>query len=90
MVHVLILLRAEALNFGWGNAWSCMVSSGAGANLAEGKRIGQLHSSLLCCHCQTVALCRQLSAGDQLRVFYENLSKDPNSLANLDQVGAAG
>lgn len=36
----------------------------------------------------TVVLsCRQLSAGDQLRVFYENLSKDPNSLANLDQVG---
>jgi hypothetical protein len=30
--------------------------------------------------------CRQLSAGDQLRVIYENLSKDPNSLANLDQV----
>lgn len=33
-----------------------------------------------------VLCCRQLSAGDQLRVFYENLSKDPNSLANLDQV----
>jgi len=30
---------------------------------------------------------RQLSTGDQLRVIYENLSKDPNSLANLDQVG---
>eukprot|EP00271_Cylindrocystis_brebissonii_P006379 TRINITY_DN19145_c0_g1_i1.p1 TRINITY_DN19145_c0_g1~~TRINITY_DN19145_c0_g1_i1.p1 ORF type:complete len:1550 (-),score=253.58 TRINITY_DN19145_c0_g1_i1:616-4587(-) len=28
---------------------------------------------------------RQQAAGDQLRVFYENLSKDPNSLANLDQ-----
>lgn len=28
---------------------------------------------------------RQLAAGDQLRVIYENLSKDPNSLANLDQ-----
>ena len=28
---------------------------------------------------------RQLAAGDQLRVIYDNLSKDPNSLANLDQ-----
>ena len=26
-----------------------------------------------------------LAAGDQLRIMYENLSKDPNSLANLDQ-----
>ena len=30
-------------------------------------------------------VCRQLAAGDQLRVIYDNLSKDPNSLANLDQ-----
>lgn len=38
--------------------------------------------------CVTPVLCyRQLSTGDQLRVIYENLSKDPNSLANLDQVG---
>jgi UDP-glucose:glycoprotein glucosyltransferase len=29
---------------------------------------------------------RQTAAGDALRVFYENLSKDPNSLSNLDQV----
>eukprot|EP00897_Mesotaenium_endlicherianum_P001330 jgi/Mesen1/1224/ME000129S00327 len=28
---------------------------------------------------------RQMAAGDHLRVFYESLSKDPNSLANLDQ-----
>jgi UDP-glucose:glycoprotein glucosyltransferase len=28
---------------------------------------------------------RQLAAGDTLRVIYEKLSKDPNSLANLDQ-----
>ncbi|XP_015878960.3 UDP-glucose:glycoprotein glucosyltransferase isoform X1 [Ziziphus jujuba] len=28
---------------------------------------------------------RQTAAGDNLRVFYESLSKDPNSLANLDQ-----
>ncbi|KAG2487497.1 hypothetical protein HYH03_013916 [Edaphochlamys debaryana] len=28
---------------------------------------------------------RQLAAGDQLRVVYDQLSKDPNSLANLDQ-----
>ncbi|XP_024522450.1 UDP-glucose:glycoprotein glucosyltransferase-like isoform X1 [Selaginella moellendorffii] len=28
---------------------------------------------------------RQTAAGDNLRVFYENLSKDPNSLSNLDQ-----
>jgi len=28
---------------------------------------------------------RQMAAGDQLRVIYDNLSKDPNSLANLDQ-----
>eukprot|EP00899_Mesostigma_viride_P007641 jgi/Mesvir1/16879/Mv15763-RA.1 len=28
---------------------------------------------------------RQTAAGDNLRVFYNNLSKDPNSLANLDQ-----
>ena len=33
--------------------------------------------------CRTA--CRQLAAGDQLRVIYDNLSKDPNSLANLDQ-----
>jgi UDP-glucose:glycoprotein glucosyltransferase len=29
---------------------------------------------------------RQTAAGDTLRVFYEQLSKDPNSLSNLDQV----
>ncbi|KAL3814493.1 hypothetical protein ACJIZ3_015761 [Penstemon smallii] len=28
---------------------------------------------------------RETAAGDQLRVFYETLSKDPNSLSNLDQ-----
>lgn len=28
---------------------------------------------------------RQMAAGDQLRVIYDSLSKDPNSLANLDQ-----
>ncbi|XP_077249735.1 EMS-MUTAGENIZED BRI1 SUPPRESSOR 1 isoform X2 [Tasmannia lanceolata] len=28
---------------------------------------------------------RQTAAGDNLRVFYETLSKDPNSLSNLDQ-----
>lgn len=28
---------------------------------------------------------RETAAGDHLRVFYENLSKDPNSLSNLDQ-----
>ncbi|KAJ4784375.1 UDP-glucose:glycoprotein glucosyltransferase 1 [Rhynchospora pubera] len=28
---------------------------------------------------------RQTAAGDTLRVYYENLSKDPNSLSNLDQ-----
>lgn len=28
---------------------------------------------------------RQTAAGDQLRVVYEQLSKDPNSLSNLDQ-----
>ncbi|OEL35788.1 UDP-glucose:glycoprotein glucosyltransferase [Dichanthelium oligosanthes] len=28
---------------------------------------------------------RQTAAGDTLRVFYEQLSKDPNSLSNLDQ-----
>ncbi|GAQ80221.1 UDP-glucose:glycoprotein glucosyltransferase [Klebsormidium nitens] len=28
---------------------------------------------------------RRMAAGDHLRVFYESLSKDPNSLANLDQ-----
>lgn len=26
-----------------------------------------------------------MAAGDQLRIMYDNLSKDPNSLANLDQ-----
>lgn len=31
---------------------------------------------------------RQTAAGDNLRVFYESLSKDPNSLANLDQASA--
>ncbi|GFY94719.1 similar to EMS-MUTAGENIZED BRI1 SUPPRESSOR 1 [Actinidia rufa] len=30
---------------------------------------------------------RETAAGDNLRVFYENLSKDPNSLSNLDQNG---
>jgi len=29
--------------------------------------------------------CRQMAAGDRLRVMYDSLSKDPNSLANLDQ-----
>ncbi len=29
---------------------------------------------------------RQTASGDTLRVFYETLSKDPNSLSNLDQV----
>jgi len=28
---------------------------------------------------------RQTAAGDQLRIIYDGLSKDPNSLANLDQ-----
>lgn len=28
---------------------------------------------------------RAMAAGDQLRIMYDNLSKDPNSLANLDQ-----
>ncbi|KAG6600362.1 UDP-glucose:glycoprotein glucosyltransferase, partial [Cucurbita argyrosperma subsp. sororia] len=28
---------------------------------------------------------RETAAGDNLRVFYESLSKDPNSLSNLDQ-----
>ncbi|XP_078432136.1 EMS-MUTAGENIZED BRI1 SUPPRESSOR 1 isoform X2 [Wolffia australiana] len=28
---------------------------------------------------------RQTAAGDNLRIFYETLSKDPNSLSNLDQ-----
>ena len=28
---------------------------------------------------------RQLAAGDNLRIQYEQLSRDPNSLANLDQ-----
>lgn len=28
---------------------------------------------------------RQMAAGDQLRVIYDSLSRDPNSLANLDQ-----
>ncbi|GJX20436.1 UDP-glucose:glyco glucosyltransferase isoform X1 [Tanacetum coccineum] len=31
---------------------------------------------------------RETAAGDNLRVFYETLSKDPNSLANLDQASA--
>ena len=29
---------------------------------------------------------RETTAGDNLRVIYETLAKDPNSLANLDQV----
>jgi hypothetical protein len=29
---------------------------------------------------------RQTASGDTLRVLYEQLSKDPNSLSNLDQV----
>jgi UDP-glucose:glycoprotein glucosyltransferase len=28
---------------------------------------------------------RQMAAGDRLRVIYDGLSKDPGSLANLDQ-----
>ena len=36
--------------------------------------------------CVRIAVeCRQMAAGDHLRVVYEQLSKDPNSLANLDQ-----
>lgn len=30
-------------------------------------------------------LFRQRAVGDQLRAIYDNLSRDPNSLANLDQ-----
>jgi hypothetical protein len=29
---------------------------------------------------------RKLGIGDQIRAHYDGLSKDPNSLANLDQV----
>ncbi len=29
--------------------------------------------------------CRQSAAGDQLRVVYDQLSRDPASLSNLDQ-----
>lgn len=29
---------------------------------------------------------RQIAAGDQLRAIYDQLSRDPNSLSNLDQV----
>ena len=32
-----------------------------------------------------LAAFRALAAGDQFRVLYDNLAKDPNSLANLDQ-----
>ena len=32
-----------------------------------------------------LTLCRQIAAGDRLRVMYDGLSKDPNSLSNLDQ-----
>ena len=32
-----------------------------------------------------LAAFRQLAAGDQFRVLYDNLSRDPGSLANLDQ-----
>ena len=35
--------------------------------------------------CVCVWWCRQTAAGDQLRITYEQLSKDPNSLSNLDQ-----
>ena len=41
-----------------------------------------LHSAL---YVVDLARFRQLAAGDHLRVIYESLSKDPNSLANLDQ-----
>lgn len=30
---------------------------------------------------------RELAAGDKLRIVYDQLAKDPNSLSNLDQVG---
>ena len=45
-----------------------------------------------CCCCFSalyvvdLAKFRQTAAGDNLRVVYETLSKDPNSLSNLDQV----
>ena len=32
---------------------------------------------------------RETAAGDNLRVFYETLSKDPNSLSNLDQASCS-
>ena len=32
-----------------------------------------------------LATFRETAAGDHLRVIYDSLSKDPNSLANLDQ-----
>ena len=33
----------------------------------------------------TLELCGQMAAGDRLRIVYDNLSRDPNSLSNLDQ-----
>jgi UDP-glucose:glycoprotein glucosyltransferase len=37
------------------------------------------------CPFSACSYCRQLGAGDHYRVVYDNLSKDPSSLANLDQ-----
>lgn len=59
--------------------------------------VGLVHKNVLFIHSFVVfvssalyvvdlAKLRQLAAGDALRVYYENLSKDPNSLSNLDQV----
>jgi len=48
------------------------------------KRCAWWYSSAL--YVVDLAKFRQTASGDTLRVFYEQLSKDSNSLSNLDQV----
>lgn len=61
----------------------CLPAAGGGRQPACVVRLTRRppHSPAHLCH----LMCRQLAAGDRLRVMYDGLSKDPNSLSNLDQ-----
>lgn len=57
----------------------CAVCGNVCTRTAAGFRVKTLTSKPCC------GVCRRTAAGDQLRMVYDQLSKDPNSLSNLDQ-----
>ena len=74
---------------GWAALWqySCVCACAAAAHAPHSTppltRLPAPSSWLIITH--PLSACRQMAAGDKLRVMYDGLSKDPNSLANLDQ-----